>query len=88
MVLAILILTPLITHFYLSKVERNSSLINHSAHSHLELPDELDVREIDLRVGVEELVRIRGSVLSELRNIEKKRRQFKEELQVGFDFMK
>ncbi|XP_030754970.1 exostosin-3 [Sitophilus oryzae] len=81
MVLAILILTPLITHFYLSKVERNVSSITHNAHSHLDLPENVDVKEIDLRVGVEELVRIRGSVLSELRDIEKKRQQFKQELQ-------
>lgn len=88
MVLAILILTPLITHFYLSKVERSTNLITHSAHSHLDLPDDLgDIREIDLRVGVEELVRIRGSVLSELRNIEKKRQQFKQELQVKFQWI-
>lgn len=82
MVLAILIFTPLITHFYLSKVERNTNLISHGAHSHMDLPDEfIDIKEIDLRVGVEELVRIRSSVLSELRNIEKKRQQFKQELQ-------
>lgn len=83
LVLAILILTPLISHFYLSNVERNASLMTHNAHSHVDLPDDLDIREIDLRVGVEELVRIRGSVLSELRNIEKKRQLFKQELQVS-----
>lgn len=82
MVLAILILTPLITHFYLSKVERNSNLIEHSAHSHENLPEDLNVIKVDdLRVGVEELLRIRGSVLSELRDIEKKRQQFKLEIQ-------
>ncbi|CAG9772017.1 unnamed protein product [Ceutorhynchus assimilis] len=79
MVLTILILTPLITHFYLSKVERSANSVSHS---HVDLPEDLaDLREVDLRVGVEELVRIRGSVLSELRNIEKKRQQFKQELQ-------
>ncbi|XP_050306547.1 exostosin-3 [Anthonomus grandis grandis] len=82
MVSAILILTPLITHFYLSKVERNANLITHSAHSHLDLPDESgDIKELDLRVGVEELIRIRGTVLSELRSIEQKRQQLKQELQ-------
>ncbi|KAF7284163.1 hypothetical protein GWI33_022414 [Rhynchophorus ferrugineus] len=39
------------------------------------------MKEIDLRVGVEELIRIKGSVLSELRHIEKKRQQSKQELQ-------
>ncbi|KAL1494285.1 hypothetical protein ABEB36_009908 [Hypothenemus hampei] len=81
MVLAVLILTPLITHFYLSKVERSNNYITHSAHSHIDLSGDFDVTEIDLRVGVEELIRIRSSVLKELRNIEKKRQQFKQELQ-------
>lgn len=81
MVLAILILTPLITHFYLSKVERNSYYIEHNAHSHEDLPDVYNFKESDLRVGVEELLRIRGSVLSELRDIEKKRQQYKSEIQ-------
>lgn len=82
MVLAILILTPLITHFYLSKVERNSYSIEHSAHSHQDLPEDLNtIKEADLRVGVEELLRIRGSVLSELRDIERKRQQYKSEIQ-------
>ncbi|XP_060518038.1 exostosin-3 isoform X1 [Cylas formicarius] len=81
-VLAILIFTPLITHFYLSKVERNSSTSLNSARFHLDLSDEFSsINEIDLRVGVEELVRIRNSVLSELRNIEKKRQELKQELQ-------
>ncbi|KAG5883053.1 hypothetical protein JTB14_010441 [Gonioctena quinquepunctata] len=82
MVLAILIFTPLITHFYLSKVERSSYLIEHSAHSHQDLPEDFyTFKESDLRVGVEELLRIRGSVLSELRDIEKKRQQYKQEIQ-------
>lgn len=82
MVLAILIFTPLITHFYLSKVERNSYSIEHSAHSHADLPEDLNlIKETDLRVGVEELLRIRGSVLSELRDIERKRQQYKSEIQ-------
>ncbi|VEN58459.1 unnamed protein product [Callosobruchus maculatus] len=82
MVLVFLILTPLITHFYLSKVERHSYQVEHGAHSHQDLPEDLNyMTEVDLRVGVQELFRIRGSVLSELRDIEKKRQQFKLEIQ-------
>nr|CAH7749198.1 unnamed protein product [Callosobruchus chinensis] len=82
MVLVFLILTPLITHFYLSKVERHSYQVEHGAHSHQDLPEDLNyMTEVDLRVGVQELFRIRGSVLSELRDIEKKRQQFKQEIQ-------
>ncbi|XP_072393657.1 exostosin-3 [Diabrotica undecimpunctata] len=80
--LSILILTPLITHFYLSKVERNSYYIEHNAHSHEDLPEDIyTFKEDDLKVGVEELLRIRGSVLSELRDIERKRQQYKTEIQ-------
>ncbi|XP_056635228.1 exostosin-3 [Diorhabda sublineata] len=80
LVLAILILTPLITHFYLSKVERNSYYIEHSGHSHEDLPEDYH-SQADLLANVEELRRIRGSVLSELRDIERKRRQYKTEIQ-------
>ncbi|CAH1954198.1 unnamed protein product [Acanthoscelides obtectus] len=63
-------------------VERHAYQIEHGAHSHQDLPEDLTyMTELDLRVGVQELLRIRGSVLSELRDIEKKRQQFKQEIQ-------
>lgn len=82
MVMAMVIITPLLTHFYLSKVERTSYLIEHRAHSHMDLPEDVNIiEEADLRVGVGELLQIRGSVLSELRDIERRRQQFKLEIQ-------
>ncbi|CAG9859519.1 unnamed protein product [Phyllotreta striolata] len=82
LVFIILLFTPLITHFYLSKVEKNSYFIEHGAHSHEDLPEDgYSFNKEDLRKGVEELLRIRGSVLSELRDIEKKRQQYKSEIQ-------
>lgn len=82
-VVVILIITPFVTHFFLTKEERNVSHILHSAHSHLDLPEDLSViEEVDLRVGVEELVRIRGSVLSELRDIESKRSRLLSDIQM------
>ncbi|KAJ8956808.1 hypothetical protein NQ318_014222 [Aromia moschata] len=74
-------LYPLVTHFYLSKVEKNN-FDDHSARLHQTIPEDIRIlKEAELRIGVEELFRIRGSVLSELRDIEKKRQQFKVEMQ-------
>lgn len=82
MVFIILILTPLFTHFYLSNIERNSNHITHNAHSHIDLPEDLNaMKEPDLRVSVEELMRIKGSVLSELRDMEHKRQKLLFEIQ-------
>ncbi|KAJ8917073.1 hypothetical protein NQ315_012992 [Exocentrus adspersus] len=82
MVLAILILTPLITHFYLSKVERGADLIEHNVYSHKNLPEDINaIKLADLKIGLAELLKIRGSVLSELRDIEQKRQQYKIEMQ-------
>lgn len=82
MVLIILILTPLFTHFYLSNIERNIGTITHSAHSHIDLPDEfIEMSDSDLKVNVEELLRIKGSVMSELRDMEFKRQKLLTETQ-------
>ncbi|EFA03391.1 exostosin-3 [Tribolium castaneum] len=82
MVFIILILTPLFTHFYLSNIERSSNHITHNAHSHIDLPEDLNaMKEPDLRIGVEELIRIKGSVLSELRDMERKRQKLLLEIQ-------
>ncbi|RZB38838.1 exostosin-3, partial [Asbolus verrucosus] len=82
MVFIILILTPLFTHFYLSNIERSSNHITHNAHSHIDLPEDINaMKEPDLRVGVEELLRIKGSVLSELRDMERKRQKLLFEIQ-------
>lgn len=82
MVSIILMLTPLFTHFYLSNIERGAGHITHNAHSHVDLPENLNVmKPSDLRVGVEELLRIKGSVLSELRDMENKRQKLLTEIQ-------
>lgn len=78
----ILFLVPLITHYYLSNVENNSIHITHSAHSHTDLPEDLNyLNDLDLKVRVEELYRIKGSVSSELRDMESKRQKLQQELQ-------
>lgn len=79
---AVLFLLPLITHYYLSMVESNSVHIAHSAHSHVDLPENLNyLNDMDLKTRVEELYRIKGSVSSELRDMESKRQKLQQELQ-------
>lgn len=82
LVFIILFLVPLVTHYYLSSLERKSSRIIHSAHSHLDLPEDINtLKDGDLKTRVEELVRIKGSVASELRDMENKRQKLQLELQ-------
>ncbi|KAF5277738.1 hypothetical protein FQR65_LT03718 [Abscondita terminalis] len=79
---AILFLVPLITHYYLSNFESNSIHITHSAHSHVDLPEDLNyLNDMDLKSRIEELYRIKGSVSSELRDMENKRQKLQQELQ-------
>lgn len=82
LVFIILFLVPLGTHYYLSSLERRSNHITHSAHSHLDLPEDVNsLKDTDLKARVEELVRIKGSVSSELRDMESKRQKLQMELQ-------
>lgn len=82
-VVLVLFLVPWITHYYLSTVERNSIHITHSAHSHADLPEDLSpLRGGDLQTRIEELLRIKGSVSSELREMEHKRQRLLSEIQL------
>lgn len=83
LVVLVLFLVPWITHYYLSTVERNSFQITHSAHSHADLPEDLSpLRGGDLQGRIEELLRIKGSVSSELREMEHKRQQLLADIQL------
>lgn len=83
LVVIVLFLVPWITHYYLSTVERNSIHITHSAHSHADLPEDLTpLRGGDLQARIEELFRIKGSVSSELREMEHKRQRLLSEIQL------
>ncbi|XP_018323408.2 exostosin-3 [Agrilus planipennis] len=78
----ILFIVPLITHYYLSSVELSSDRITHNAHSHVDLPEDLNfLSETDLKSRIDELLRIKGSVSSELRDMENKRQKLQQELQ-------
>lgn len=60
----ILLLIPLMTHYYLSNVENSSLRITHSAHSHAGLEDELGIiSNLDMRGRVDELARIKSATV-------------------------
>lgn len=81
LVSVILFLVPLITHYYLSSVESGVSSNIHDVHSHLDLSEDYSLLKAqELRTRVEELVRIKGSVSSELRDMESKRQKLQLEL--------
>nr|CAD7462930.1 unnamed protein product [Timema tahoe] len=85
LVLMILITVPLITHYFLSKVE--SSVPNgdiHRTRSKLEAFEDFStLRASDLKLRIEEMLRIKGSVSAELRDLEAKRQRLQIEV-VGF----
>lgn len=81
LVAIILFLVPLITHYYLSSVENGMSVSLHDIHTHLDLSEDYSVLKAqELRSRVEELIRIKGSVSSELRDMEAKRQKLQVEL--------
>ncbi|CAG2061396.1 unnamed protein product, partial [Timema podura] len=85
LVFMILITVPLITHYFLSKVE--SSVPNgdiHRTRSKLEAFEDFStLRASDLKLRIEEMLRIKGSVSAELRDLEAKRQRLQIEV-VGF----
>lgn len=81
MTIALFIL-PFLIHYYLPTMERNSDHITHNAHSHIDLPEGMgDFKDADLKTRLDELLRIKGSVSSELRDMENKRQKLQQELQ-------
>ncbi|XP_054272009.1 exostosin-3-like [Macrosteles quadrilineatus] len=72
-----LVLVPLFTHYYLSNVESDVSLGDiHRTRSKLEAYEEFGMfRGADLKTRIEEMLRIKGSVSTELRDLEAKRQR-------------
>ncbi|RZF46928.1 hypothetical protein LSTR_LSTR013240 [Laodelphax striatellus] len=72
-----LVLVPLFTHYYLSNVERDAPLGDiHRTRSKLETYEDFSaMKASDLRMRIEEMLRIKGSVSSELRDLESKRQR-------------
>ncbi|XP_039296108.1 exostosin-3 [Nilaparvata lugens] len=72
-----LVLVPLFTHYYLSNVERDAPMGDiHRTRSKLETYEDFSaMKASDLRMRIEEMLRIKGSVSSELRDLESKRQR-------------
>ncbi|KAJ9588546.1 hypothetical protein L9F63_018084, partial [Diploptera punctata] len=81
----VLIIVPLITHYYLSKVESNVPNGDvHRTRSKLEAFEDFStLKASDLKLRIEEMLRIKGSVSAELRDLEAKRQRLQLEV-VGF----
>lgn len=79
-VVLIFLVLPLIT-VYLSPID-GPDFVTHSAHSHSDLPEDLNTYTgKDLHNGIKDLLRIKGSVLRELRDMENKKQKLMLELQ-------
>lgn len=77
-----LVVVTIITHSYLWNYEKDVNGIMHSAHSHVDLPEEaISYKSADLQTRIKEFYRIKGSVLTELRDMEYKRQKLQMEIQ-------
>lgn len=74
--LVILIVIPLITHYYLSKAEVSAT----GRSSQLSLSAIQSMKPLEIKTHLEELYRIKESVLAELREIEEKRKSMQSQL--------
>ncbi|CAK1599869.1 unnamed protein product [Parnassius mnemosyne] len=81
MVSVILFVVPLFTHYYLSKYETSSISLGSSSVRHtLEaLGDISTMNVVDLKLRIEEMLRIKASVSTELRELEEKRGRLQRE---------
>ncbi|XP_067014506.2 exostosin-3 isoform X3 [Anabrus simplex] len=78
----VLVIVPLITHYYLSKVESNAPSGDiHRTRSKLEAFEDFStLKASDLKLRIEEMLRIKGSVSAELRVLEARRQRLQLEV--------
>ncbi|CAF4883069.1 unnamed protein product [Pieris macdunnoughi] len=79
MVSVILFLVPLVTHYYLSKYESSSTLGLNAMHNLDSLADISTVNADDLKLRIKEMLRIKASVSTELRELEERRGRLQKE---------
>lgn len=73
-VLLILVGVPLVAHYYMSRIEEGAQDDTHRTRIKLEaLEDVSSLKASDLRMRIEELLRIKSSVGNELRELESRR---------------
>ncbi|XP_033231975.1 exostosin-3 isoform X1 [Belonocnema kinseyi] len=82
LVSVILFIVPLFAHYYLSKVESDSSNMDiHHTRSKLEaFEDFTSMKAVDLKARIEEMLHIKTSVSNELRDLEAKRQKLQTEV--------
>lgn len=79
-VLTVLVIIPVITHYYLSAVGKEESSSFHSR-TKLDLPDDLgSPKAAEVKLRIEEMLRIKISVNNELRDLEAKRQKLQSEI--------
>ena len=79
-ILIVLVIVPIVTHYYLSSVGSEQSESFHSRNK-LDLPDDLgSAKATEVKVRIEEMLRIKMSVNNELRDLEAKRQKLQSEI--------
>ena len=79
-ILIVLVIIPIVTHYYLSNVGSEQSESFHSRNK-LDLPDDLgSAKASEVKVRIEEMLRIKMSVNNELRDLEAKRQKLQAEI--------
>lgn len=79
-ILIVLVIVPIVTHYYLSNVGSEPSESFHSRNK-LDLPDDLgSAKASEIKVRIEEMLRIKMSVNNELRDLEAKRQKLQAEI--------
>ncbi|KAL4704835.1 hypothetical protein ACJJTC_001310 [Scirpophaga incertulas] len=81
LVTVILFVVPLFTHYYLSKYESTLGSLgsNHMRHTLEALGDLSTMNVLDLKIRIEEMLRIKASVSTELRELEARRARLQRE---------
>lgn len=80
-ILFVLVTVPIITHYYLSKVGSDHQPESFHSRNKLDLPDDLgSAKAAEVKVRIEEMLRIKISVNNELRDLEAKRQKLQSEI--------
>ncbi|GIY72237.1 exostosin-3 [Caerostris extrusa] len=80
-ILLILVMVPLVTHYYLSKIGSDSPAAE-IHRSGVQMEDLDSLKSVDLKSRIEEMIRIKISVSDELRDLESKRQKLQSDISI------
>ncbi|CAL1293424.1 unnamed protein product [Larinioides sclopetarius] len=80
-ILLILVMVPLFTHYYLSKIGGDSPAAE-VHHGGVQMEDLDSLKSVDLKGRIEEMIRIKISVSDELRDLESKRQKLQSDVSI------